>query len=239
MIKDQELSLIELAALAEERAVYTAFLSLHFVTLVDLPFVTRLRGGELNSALTDLIENETGNADIRAGARLMQEYLENTRDLDLPLLTEQLGVDRTRLYRGVAKGYGPPPPFEMVWSNKIKDYGALQIIASAYREVGLEPSPDMKERLDYISVEIDFLHELAVREAEAWKSVDIDRAVQLLVLQRDFLATHLGDWAPDFIEKALEFAETDFYRGHLIMLRGFLQSESQRLDLLADSFHDG
>ena len=228
----------ELAEAARARAAFCDFINLHFLTLVDQPFVTRLRNGELSSVLIALEQDETNDADMAAGAGLMLDYLEKTREMDLVQLVQELGVERTRLYRGVAKGYGPPPPYEMVWSEAVGDSGVLQTISGIYRKEGLEPSSAVKERLDYISVEIDFLRELALQEANAWEFGDQETAIHLFETQQDFLSHHLGVWIPDFIDNAFAYVKTDFYQGHLLMLRGFIQSEQQRFEMIANALND-
>ena len=169
---------------------------------------------------------------------LMLNFLEKTRGMDLAKLTEKLGVDRTRLYRGVSKGYGPPPPYELVWSKNVEDFGVLQTISRIYKEAGLEPSPDTKERLDYISVEMDFLRELAQKEVLAWNSGDGLSASHLLEMQRNFMNQHFGEWVPLFIEKAFEYVETDFYRGHLLMLRGFIKEQKELFSTISPLIED-
>lgn len=220
-----EIQLNELKEAAQARVAFYSFLNLFFLTLVDSAFVTRLRNGELSTVLESLKHEVSDGEDIAAGAALMLDYLEETSGMDLAKLTEILGVDRTRLYRGVAKGYGPPPPYELVWSKNVEDFGVLQKISQVYREAGLEPSPDIKERLDHISIEMGFLQDLAQQEASAWNSGDDKTASRALERQRDFMDQHFGAWVPFFIEKAFEYVETDFYRGHLLMLRGFISEQ--------------
>lgn len=221
----EQVQLNELKEAAQARVAFYSFLNLFFLTLVDPAFVTRLRNGELSTVLETLQQDESSGLDITAGAALMLDYLHKTSGMDLAKLTQILGVDRTRLYRGVAKGYGPPPPYELVWSKKGEDYGVLQTVSRVYREAGLEPPADIKERLDHISVEMGFLQELAQNEALAWNSGDDQTASRWLERQRDFMENHFGEWVPFFIEKAFEYVETDFYRGHLLMLRGFIAEQ--------------
>lgn len=229
----------ELAEIARARAAFLYFLNLHFTTLPDVSFVDRLRNGELTSVLESLMSDPSTGAEIASGARLMAAYLENTRREDKARLSEDLGVDRTRLYRGVAKGYGPPPPYEMVWSSKsANDTSVLQIVAKRYYEQGLAQSPEAKERLDYIAIELDFVRELALREAAAWQSGDTEDAVKYLTAQKEFMSQHIGDWVPAFIAKALEYAETDFYKGHLLMLRGFIAGHTEDLQALVAEMSD-
>ncbi len=164
----------------------------------------------------------------------MSAYLELTKADPLDKQTENLGVDRTRLYRGVAKGYGPPPPNEMEWAPKGKGFSVLQTVAGIYHQMGLEPAPDVHERLDYISVELDFIGALALQEAEAWQSDDAARAIELLRQQQSFMTEHLAEWMPAYMEEAMKYVETDFYRGHMLMLGGFLQQQTAELTGLVE-----
>jgi TorA maturation chaperone TorD len=209
-------------------------LNLHFSTIPDIAFVERLYDGEVNAALKSLMKDEIIETEISEGASLMVDFLENQRGEEKGKLSEILGVDRTRLYRGVAKGYGPPPPYEMVWSKLAEGFEVLKIVAGKYREAGLEPSAEARERIDYIGLEMDFMVELARREAEAWQAGETETAMRLLASQKAFLDEHIGAWVPSYIEKALEHSETDFYRGHMKMIRGFLAAQKQELELLVE-----
>jgi len=227
---DQDLTSQDLAEIAKAREALGSFINLHFMTLLDAAFIERARAPEFTSVLLSLANEQAANTDIATGASMMSEYLEQTKFVELSQLVNTLGVDRTRLYRSVSKGYGPPPPYEMVWSNKASDHDLLVTIAKIYAEAGLTPSPEAKERLDYIGLELEFILELAKRETIAWESNERDEADKLLSIQHVFMSQHIGQWVPDFIEKAQEYVKTNFYKGHLTMLRGYI---TQQMDELA------
>jgi putative dimethyl sulfoxide reductase chaperone len=234
MANDAELNPQELANIARTRAAFNSFLSVHFTTLPDAAFVERMRHGDLTAMLEALVNDESVEGDIATGASLMRAHLEKARHKDAPDAAQTLGVDRTRLYRGLSPMYGPPPPYEMVWSKTGQDVGLLVSLAGTYREMGMSPSPDMIERMDYIGVELDFMRELALREATAWESTSPESAQKLLEAQHTFMNEHLRDWVPLFVDDALKRAETDFYRGHMLMLRGFIASEQEELASLIE-----
>ncbi len=219
----------ELEELARARAAFLSFLNLHFQVLPDVPFVERVRNGDLTSVLEALKSESSDDVEIATGASMMREFIDKTRNVDAAKLSEDLGVDRTRLYRGVAPGYGPPPPYEMVWSKDAQDFTILSIIAGIYADAGLQIAPDAHNRLDYIGMDLDFVRELATREADAWESGDLDAGRKWLKAQSSFVSEHVGAWVPAFIDKAMQQAETDFYKGHMLMLRGFLKTEQQEL----------
>jgi TorA maturation chaperone TorD len=213
--------------LAETRASLSALLDTHFLNLPDEQFVQQLYDPSFLQALESIAGEAELDADLSAGAGQMRGFLEENRNKDPEEVVEILGLDRTRLYRGVSPTYGPPPPYEAVWgAGREKSVELLQEISATYHASGLALQPDANERLDYIGVELAFIEHLAQDEASAWEDGDEQRAAELQESQRTFLHDHLGRWAPHFITKALDNAQTDFYRGHLQMLRGFLTQQA-------------
>src|SRR5512141_1208219 len=193
MANDAELNPQELANIARTRAAFTSFLSVHFTTLPEAGFVERMRHGDLTAMLEAVVNDESVDGDLASGTTLMRDYLNETRAVETPELAQELGVDRTRLYRGLSPTYGPPPPYEMVWSKTKPDVSLLVELAGTYREMGLSPSPEMVERMDYLGVELDFMRELALREAAAWDLNSPESALKLLETQRTFMDEHLKD----------------------------------------------
>jgi TorA maturation chaperone TorD len=165
----------------------------------------------------------------------MSSFLQATRGDTPAVLSEKLGVDRTRTYRGLSPNYSPPPPYEMVWSHKWHEVNLLTELARIYREHGLGPSTEVVDRLDYAGLELEFIHKLAAQEAAAWDAGQTETAHALLVEQQKFFGEHMQQWVPSFVEKALEYAQTDFYRGHLWMLRGFIAEQVETYPILTMS----
>lgn len=225
----------ELAQMARARASFYAFANVHFTTLPDVGFVSHVRSSEYAAALQALVDDDTLPEDVTQGAALMQGYIQANLGLEPAAFSDNLGVDRTRLYRGISPSYGPPPPYESVWTKSgmgVTDL--LQLVAQMYRESGMALAADARERLDYVGVELSFAQQLALREAEAWEAGDSEQAKALLQQQAGFLADHVGQWAPWFVDAALKRAETGFYRGHLRLVRGLLASEQERIQALLE-----
>ena len=224
------LSQAELKLLALARAALAAFLSTHFLNLPDADFVAALRRPETRAFLEHVAAEPELGAEVVAGARLMLAFLERQADTEAGALAHALGLDRTRLYRGVSPTYGPPPPYETVWleSSEVPTKRLQQIVAG-YRADDLAPAEDSHERPDYAGVELAYVESLARREAACLADGDPTGAATLRERQRVFLSEHLAAWAPAFIARALPRAKTDFYHGHLLMLRGFLQAQTEEL----------
>ncbi|MCL6553820.1 MAG: molecular chaperone TorD family protein, partial [Firmicutes bacterium] len=72
----------------------------------------------------------------------------------------------------------------------------LADVAGFYRAFGLEVGEEVRERPDHISLELEFMHVLAYREAYARRHHGPDEVGLLADAQRAFLRDHLGRWVP-------------------------------------------
>jgi TorA maturation chaperone TorD len=216
----------EMQILAMGRVQFSAFLKSHFLNLPDEEFITPLRKADFLNALGAIQTNQDLHPDIIRGAGLMQGYLENHQHTSSEELSQLLGKDRTRLYRGVSPSYGPPPPYETVWNpTKGEASALLKELNRIYQESNLTQAPGARERPDYIGMQLGYIESMAEMEDKAWQRDDETGALEAFERQRAFLVEHL-DWVSEFIESALQEAETDFYTGHLLMLRGFLVQQA-------------
>ncbi|MCM1565655.1 MAG: molecular chaperone TorD family protein [Dehalobacter sp.] len=218
---------------AQTRVHLCQLMNIHFMILPDFMFVKKIRSEVFISILEELSNENVLWPELSEGSSLMLEYIRSTAQIEASKFSDILGVDRTRLYRGIKPGYGPPPPCEAVWTEHTHDAAAvLQELSEVYRKSGMIVSDEAKERPDYIGVELEYLSQLAVQEIEAWQSGNEDKARELLAKQYHFLIEHPGRWMPRFIEESLSMADTDFYKGHLSMLHSFLAHEQKRIDII-------
>ncbi len=104
-------------------------------------------------------------------------------------------------------------------------------IAGFYTAFGLEVSDTTKERLDHISTELEFMYYLTYKEAYAREhnsneEIDICREAQ-----KKFLKEHLGRWAPLFLKRLAEKAQSGFYKELAQLTESFLVFEVEFLDV--------
>lgn len=205
--------------LALVRANMLALANTHFLELPNEAFCQRLLAPDYRNQMRALARNNDVIAPLREGASLITRYLDAHEEDDIEEFSLQLARDRTRLYRGASPSNVLPYPCEAVWSGaEGKDAALLvQRVVADYRACGFAPSPDLHERADYIGVELEFIRQLALREAECASQGDEETAQQLFDEQRDFFNQHLS-WVPVFAHKAMDSARTDFYRGHLSLV---------------------
>lgn len=108
-------------------------------------------------------------------------------------------------------------------------------IAGFYRAFGLEVSNEIKERLDYISIELEFMSFLAYKEAYALISDggEDEKAERVEICQdaqRKFLNDHLGRWALFFTDRLAEKAKDGFYLWLARLTGKFLTCEIKAIE---------
>jgi TorA maturation chaperone TorD len=206
------------------RAEMYGFLARMFNYRPDVEFVRRLRVLGVD-AFTFSTENELA-PDVAQGLQEMGSFIEATLADSVERVEEDLAVDWTRLFRGVHPGYGPPPPYEGVYTEEgINQTDVLQSIMHIYHEHSVDLDEKAGNRPDYIGVELDFLRYLNECEAEAREQGEDERALEYQDAEKDFLINHLGRWVWKFCDLAIEEAKTDFYRGFIRLTKGVINEE--------------
>jgi DMSO reductase family type II enzyme chaperone len=137
---------------------------------------------------------------------------------------DDLAVEFTRLF-DVGAG-GPPCPL----------YGGLYVgarmktmeeVVRFYNHFGLTLAESPRELPDHITTELEFLHFLAFREAQA-----IEQGAEpdpFRRAQRDFIARHLGRWVPKLKAKLEGANAMPFFSELVGRLERLLGSELERL----------
>ncbi len=162
-----------------------------------------------------------------AGAELDTGFLEAP---DARLL-EELAVDFTQLFHGPR---GHITPYESV--QTARDGGELngkaaRLVRDSIEASGLRVDPAAGQLPDHISVELEFMSEMAREEAGAWEKCDLAGAQDCLVRQSEFMKAHLHQWVPEFCDKMRQKASTGFYREIADLLAGLVELERAELDL--------
>jgi TorA maturation chaperone TorD len=184
--------------------------------------VRRLRTVGID-AFVRMTEEEDASPDLVQGLSEMAAFIDDTKDQSEEEVEQRLGVDWTRLFRGISPNYGPTPPYEGVYQGGQRDpVEVLRLINAIYHENGVTIGEESPNRPDYIGLELDFLRFLAEREAEAWEQEEEGLAQSYAEKGRAFFQEHLGAWAWKFCDHALEHARTDFYRGFLRLTKGVM-----------------
>ncbi|MDG7007432.1 MAG: molecular chaperone TorD family protein [Nitrososphaerota archaeon] len=145
-----------------------------------------------------------------------------------------LQVDWTRLFRGVAKGYSPPPPYESVYKEGLLGGPTSQAVARIYATNGLGLSDKSNEMPDYIGVEFKFMSTLASEESKAWGS-DPSKAVKIIEDEKRFVQERMRQWIPRFCGEAKKLAKTEFYRSVADVIRSILDWDAQLIESIDET----
>jgi DMSO reductase family type II enzyme chaperone len=147
---------------------------------------------------------------------------------------DALAVEYTRLFDVGASG--PPCPL----------YGGLyggarsRVMEEAvrfYNHFGLTLAETPRELPDHLSTELEFLHFLAFREAEALSRGE--DAGPWRRAQRDFVARHPGKWVPKLRERVDRQAPLAYFREIVRLLERFLAQAQSQLVRMAGPVPEG
>lgn len=146
------------------------------------------------------------------------------------ILEEDLIADYIRLF-------GPADsilalPYESAY--KRSGQGFQSPVKDAYRRVGVLPPTDNGEPDDHIGLEFAFLAHLCMQGMSGGENDEGIAAAR--EAQREFLTQHVLWWAPVFLEKVVENAETDYFRGAAWLSMGCLRQNALWLGLADPAF---
>lgn len=183
------------------------FLSRLFLEPVDESLITALRDGPVleDWPLEGDEDTVRGLQNLRAGTRT-------------PL--NVLVVDHRDLFEG--PDHVLACPYESVYlSDEHLTFEKQTLgVRAFYNRFGVEAPSVGKEPDDHIGLELSFISHLCVLGLDAIESSDADAETAMIASIGDFLEQHLLRWVDDCLDRVVEHATTDFYRGLGHLTRG-------------------
>ncbi len=106
------------------------------------------------------------------------------------------------------------PPYETLFGNDhvFAQAHVMGDIAGFYKAFGVELSRDIHERLDHLSVELEFMHFLAYKESYARCHDGADKTQVVVDAQKKFVKDHIGRWVPLFARMLARKADYGLFR---------------------------
>ena len=160
--------------------------------------------------------SQTLPPEISHGISLLNDFFLAMQEKTRQDLGEAVSVEFTRLFRGVKKGYSPPPPYESVYREEAgRVFGEVTVeVWRKYRSFGFSPVEELKsEPPDHLGLEMEFMYRLCSLEADAWQEADEQRAHQVGEGEKEFCREHLLTWLPQWRDRISEFDSLGFFRG--------------------------
>ena len=138
--------------------------------------------------------------------------------------TEDLAVEYTRLFDAGASG--PPCPLYagLYGGDRLKK---MEEAVRFYNHFGLSTSEEQRELPDHLPTQLEFMHYLTYREAQALHTGNDVGPYRRA--QRDFVARQLDSWVPKLHARLEEHEASDFFRSLFKLLADFLAWEGRRL----------
>ncbi len=221
---------VEQSRVSAARAQCYGFLAWFFLETPDTLFVERMLSREVSSYL-DSLAGEASHVVI-AGLEEMRGWLSAHAGASVDELRQELAVQEAWLFKGIAPGYGPPPPYEAVHRRPgtSVETETLLSLHAFYREAGAELSYASRERLDHLGVELDLMRFLCGEESRLWSAGAFTQAVRYRGIQRRLVNQHLLPWVPGYCERIRAEARAPFFHAVANMLSGFLAEDAGLLE---------
>jgi len=207
---------IDPAIMARQRSDIYGLLAMVYRQEVNSEFLEQIKDPRFLGVLSDL------------GIQFDDDFLQKPEKE----LLEDLAIEYTRLFLGPGKHISPHESIHHEKDNSKwgQLWGDSTVEVKKFIETtGLEYQSDYKGLPDHISVELEFMQQLTLREELAWGDSEADGAAYYRKIEEKFIIEHLMPWVPVFCEKIMQEAELPFYRGLAALTRNFIEFEQDEI----------
>lgn len=171
----------------------------------DGAFVAALAGGDAANTV-DLIATDAN------GLENLVSFLRSLpRDESVDAFVDDARAEYTKLFIGPGKAIAPfwesvyLDPRELLFTESTAD------VRKRYESEGYRVATAAHEAEDSITLQLDFLANLAQRTLQAFVDGDDDEYARLLDVQLSFERDHMLDWLPLFAERAQSVPSAHLY----------------------------
>ncbi len=207
----------EMTAVARQRSNVYGLLATVYRQEVTSGLLQQLKDPQFLGVLSDL------------GIQLGDDFFQRNEEE----LLEEMAVEYTRLFLGPGKHVSPHESVNL----QRDDAGQGQLWGESTVEVkkfiesaGLDYTSEYKGLPDHISVELEFMQEVILREEQAWRENDKDGALYCMKIEKKFVEEHLSRWIPIFCDKVIREAELPFYREMATLTKNFMEFEKAEVN---------
>ncbi|WP_234032360.1 TorD/DmsD family molecular chaperone [Lentibacillus cibarius] len=190
--------------------------------------------------LIDLFPFAEDSEQIQAAITDIKEYLAEHDVVNNDQDYEDLHWDYTRMFIGPFTL--PAPPWESVYVRKDRMlFQATTLeVRYVYNNFGFEMNHYNLEAEDHVGLELDFmfhLNELCIEQAKKNNVKSRSYLTYVVGEQSRFLRNHLLAFTPQFSQKVIENAHTQFFTGLAKLLNSYLELDSTLLNSLLEMKH--
>ncbi len=168
------------------------------------------------------VEQLTVEGQIDVGLNQMIKAVKSNRD-HLDAYAEDLAVEFARLFIGPK--FPPAIPYSSFYLSDSRT--VMTDVTIEVRRRYLKAGMAVKELHsipdDHIGIELEFIAYLIEMIIELYKKGQRADAARLFEMKNSFLYDHMSLWVSAFVDRVLEHAENDFYKGAAIALKGVIE----------------
>ncbi len=200
----------------------------------DTRDTVRQQDRAISEALAALADS---SATTSATCRL-RECLADLQAAAQTCTAETLESDYIALFGHAVQGLCPLYEAEYSESDeRLQQPHELADLCAFYRAFGLKLGDGVQERVDFLTVECEFMAFLCVKQAYAEEHGDAELAAVTVDAQRKFMHDHLGRWAPACARRIIDQSEGTFYHSLARFTLAYAIDDCQRLDVTPGSEH--
>jgi len=121
----------------------------------------------------------------------------------------------------------PCPLYEGVYGEHTGRKKIMEELIRFYNHFDLSMSKENRELPDHITAELEFMHFLSFKEAQALNH-NLDRQPYVRA-QKDFLNRHLAKWVPKLWLRLKQVGGLEFFEKLVLMLKEFVEADREYL----------
>ncbi|WP_454062942.1 TorD/DmsD family molecular chaperone [Candidatus Nitrospira salsa] len=214
----------------------------------DDEFLEYLQSGEFvedgRAALENLNKSLEGKGGPEAKERLqaISQHLDNIEEWvsseGSSWNLQDLRDDHRRVFSNVISL--DCPPYETLFGNDhvFGQSYTMGDIAGYYSAFGLQLSSDIHERIDHLSVELEFIHYLAYKESYALIHDGPEKLKMVVDAEKRFVKEHVGRWVPLFSGMLKRKADFGFYKALADFTSDWVAFEVDYLDVTPQPYSE-
>ena len=215
----------ELAAVAQRRSQAYWLLARCFAEVPSASFFDELQHSLASDAATVAVDEPLA----AESAALVTALLGVAKDEGA---VQDLAMEFTRLFSGISKSYGGPPPFESIAREGAWGGDTVAAVVQAYADAGISPPLPEGAPPDHLGAELRFLALACYHEAQAWSGAERELALEWLDREQDFLDQHILPWVPGYCSALAALAHKPLYQALLALTPLACQNDRQDIDAI-------
>ncbi len=186
-----------------------------------------------NRAISEALAALADSSDLR-----LRECFADLQAAAQTSTAETLESDYISLFGHAVQGRCPLYEAEYSESDeRLQQPHELSDLSAFYRAFGLGLGEKVRERVDFLAVECEFMAFLCVKQAYAEEHRDAELAAVTVDAARKFLRDHLGRWVPACARRTIDQSHAPFYTALARFTLAYVIDDCQRLAVTPGSEH--